>query len=101
MPVPGTAAISPLFYEGATMSALLYPDRAGRQRSPATMPGYHVRRAPANKGRHYPADPPRVEEIVAVVRQAGETVYGDRLPPMPLTEPRSRREPSSNRSNFR
>jgi hypothetical protein len=26
---------------------------------------------PGNKGRRYPADPPRVEEIVAVMRQAG------------------------------
>ena len=61
------------------MSALQDLDRAGRRRSPATMPGYHTGRPPANKGRRYPADPPRVEEIVAVMRQAGESVYGDRL----------------------
>jgi integrase len=30
-----------------------------------------ARRRPGNKGRRYPADPPRVEEIVAVMRQAG------------------------------
>jgi site-specific recombinase XerC len=35
-------------------------------------------RAPANKGRRYPADPPRVEEIVAVMRQAGDRVMGRR-----------------------
>jgi site-specific recombinase XerC len=29
------------------------------------------RRLPGNKGRRYPADPPTVEEIVAVMRQAG------------------------------
>jgi Phage integrase family len=34
---------------------------------------------PANKGRRYPADPPRVEEIVAVMRQAGTDRYGHRL----------------------
>ena len=47
---------------------------SGRTRSPATVPGYHVGRAPRNKGRRYPADPPRVEEIVAVMRQAGPGV---------------------------
>jgi len=43
------------------------------------MPGYHAGRPPAKKGRRYPADPPRVEESVAVMREAGATVYGDRL----------------------
>lgn len=33
-------------------------------------------RPPANKGRSYPADPPRVEEIVAVMRQASERPAG-------------------------
>lgn len=37
------------------------------------------RRRPANKCRRYPADPPRVEEIVAVMRQAGTDEYGHRL----------------------
>jgi hypothetical protein len=36
-------------------------------------------RRPANQGRRYPADPPRVEEIVAVMRQAGTDRYGQRL----------------------
>ena len=36
------------------------------------------RRRPGNKGRRYPADP-RVEEIVAVMRQAGTDQYGPRL----------------------
>ncbi|HEY6549796.1 MAG TPA: tyrosine-type recombinase/integrase, partial [Solirubrobacterales bacterium] len=54
-------------------------DAAGRPRSPATLPGYHAGRAPRNKSRRYPADPPRVEEIIAVMRQAGERPTGLRL----------------------
>jgi site-specific recombinase XerD len=54
-------------------------DVAGRRRSPATLPGYHAGRPPRNKGLRYPADPPRVEEIVAVMRQAGDGAHGDRL----------------------
>jgi integrase len=33
---------------------------------------------PANKGRRYPADPPRIEEIVAVMRAAGDRTHGRR-----------------------
>ena len=54
-------------------------DSAGRRRSPATMPGYHAGRAPRNKGMRYPADPPTVEEIVAVMRLTGEHRHGWRL----------------------
>jgi hypothetical protein len=54
-------------------------DVAGRPRSPATMPGFHVGRAPRNKGQRYPADPPTVDEIVAVMRQARQARYGARL----------------------
>src|SRR3954447_5005383 len=53
-------------------------DATGRQRSPATMPGFHAGRSPRNRGRRYPADPPRVEEIVAVMRAAGERPRGAR-----------------------
>jgi integrase len=60
-----------------TVSAVL--DAAGRRRSPATLPGYHAGRAPRNKGVRYPADPPTVEEIVAVMRQAGDNRHGWRL----------------------
>lgn len=56
-------------------------DSAGRRRSPATMPGYHAGRPPRNKGRRYPADPPTVEEIVAVMRQVCEAPV--RAPPAP------------------
>ena len=47
------------------MSQLMF-DRAGRRRSPATLPGFHIGQAPGNKGHRYPADPPRVEEIVGL-----------------------------------
>ena len=60
------------------MSTVLL-DAAGRRRSPATMPGFHSGRPPRNKGRRYPADPPKVEEIVAVMRQAGTTPNGLRM----------------------
>lgn len=48
----------------------LLQDAAGHRRSPATMPGYHRGRAPRNKGLRYPADPPTIEEIIAVMRTA-------------------------------
>jgi site-specific recombinase XerD len=54
-------------------------DRAGRRRSPATMPGFHTGRSPGNKGLRYPADPPKVEEIIAVMRAAGDNPHGRRL----------------------
>ena len=60
------------------MSELLL-DRAGRRRSPATLPGFHAGHAPGNKGLRYPADPPNVEEIIAVMRTAGDRVHGRRL----------------------
>jgi integrase len=52
---------------------------AGRRRSPATLPGYLAGRPPRNKGLRYPPDPPPVEEIVAVMRQAGDGAHGARL----------------------
>jgi integrase len=54
-------------------------DGAGRRRSPATLPGFHAGRPPRNKGLRYPADPPTVEEIVAVMRAAGDRAHGLRL----------------------
>jgi site-specific recombinase XerD len=53
-------------------------DAAGR-RSPATMPGYHAGRSPRNKGMRYPADPPTVDEIVAVMRYTSDDRHGWRL----------------------
>jgi hypothetical protein len=52
------------------MSELLL-DRAGRRRSPTTLLGFHAGHARGNKGLRYPADPPKVEEIIAVMRTAG------------------------------
>jgi site-specific recombinase XerD len=60
-----------------TVSPVL--DAAGRRRSPATMPDYHAGRPPRNKGLRYPADPPTVEEIIAVMRQVGDDRHGARL----------------------
>jgi site-specific recombinase XerD len=54
-------------------------DATGRRRSPATTPGFRAGIAPRNKGQRYPADPPTVEEIVAVMRQAGHDRHGHRL----------------------
>ena len=51
-------------------------DTAGRRRSPAMLPGYHCGRAPRNKGRRYRADPPPVEEIIAVMRRADDGAHG-------------------------
>jgi site-specific recombinase XerD len=61
------------------MTVLSVVDAAGRRRSPATMPGYHAGRPPRNKGMRYPADPPTVEEIVAVMRHAADDRHGWRV----------------------
>ena len=53
-------------------------DCLGRRRSPAATSVFHVGRSPRNRGLRYPADPPPVEEIVAVMRAASPDVYGDR-----------------------
>ena len=55
------------------MSPTSLLDIAGRRRSAATLPGYHHGRPPHNKGLQYPADPPTGEEIIAVMRAAGDT----------------------------
>jgi site-specific recombinase XerD len=43
------------------------------------MPEFHAGRSPGNRGPRYPADPPKVEEIIAVMRTAGESAHGRRL----------------------
>jgi hypothetical protein len=65
--------------ERGCMSTPQLLDAAGRRRSPATVPGFQAGRPPRNKGFRYRPDPPRVEEIVAVMRQAGKTDHGPRL----------------------
>jgi site-specific recombinase XerD len=54
-------------------------DAAGRRRSPATLPDFHAGREPANKGQRYAADPPTVDEIIAIMRVARNAPYGNRL----------------------
>jgi site-specific recombinase XerD len=54
-------------------------DCLGRRRSPAATSAFHTARPPGNRGLRYPADPPSVEEIIAVMRAAGTCAYGDRL----------------------
>lgn len=54
-------------------------DITGRLRSPAATPGHWAGGAPPNKGLRYPADPPTVEEIILVMREAAPGAYADRL----------------------
>jgi site-specific recombinase XerD len=54
-------------------------DCAGRRRSLATLPSFHQGVPPRNKGLVYPPDPPTVEEIIAVMRAAGDGSEGVRL----------------------
>src|SRR5436309_3431302 len=54
-------------------------DCAGRRRPALVEPGHGRRRAPRNKGLRYPPDPPTVEEIIAVMRVAGDRPDGLRL----------------------
>jgi site-specific recombinase XerD len=61
------------------MSAPPLLNAAGRRRSPVTLLGYLAGRAPRNKGLRYPPDPPTVEEIVAVMRAAGDDIHGARM----------------------
>ena len=69
-------------------------DRAGRRRSPATPPGFLAGRPPRNKGLRDPADPPKVEEIIAVMRAAADgrarppAARPDRDPPHATTRER-------------
>ena len=52
-----------------------WPSSAARDN--ASIPG---RRSPRNKGQRYPADPPTVQEIVAVMRHAGDGRHRARRP---------------------
>ena len=60
-----------------TVSPLL--DAAGRRRCPQPCPATTPDVRPATRGRLYPADPPTVEEIVAVMREASDDRHGYRL----------------------
>src|ERR671925_1123478 len=75
----GRSSLGAIFdARGGVMSELLL-DAAGRRRSLATLPEFHAGRPPRNKGMRYPADPPTIEEIVTVMRRAGDSVHGRRL----------------------
>jgi hypothetical protein len=54
------------------LSVLDAADGAARRR----LPGYHAGRPPRNEGMRYPADPPTVDEIVAVMRHTTDDRYG-------------------------
>jgi integrase len=75
---PGEEPRSVSDTRGGAMSEPML-DAAGRRRSPATLPEFHAGRPPRNKGMRYPADPPTIEEIVTVMRSAGDGVHGRRL----------------------
>ena len=60
------------------MSASAPLDSLGRRRSPAAVPGYLTGRRLRSKGRRYPPDPRRTEEIIAVMRCCGDGLHGDR-----------------------
>src|SRR5438045_935811 len=49
-------------------------DAAGRRRSLATLSDLHAGGAPGNKGQRYAADPPTVDEIIAVVPRCARPV---------------------------
>lgn len=59
--------------------SMVLVDAAGRRRSPVTTPGFLAGRAPRKKGMQYPPDPPRPEQIVRVMRQAGNDRHGLRV----------------------
>jgi site-specific recombinase XerC len=61
------------------MQSTMPVDIAGRRRSPATMAEFHHGPPPRNDGVRYPADPPSVEAIIAVMRAAGDDADGIRL----------------------
>jgi hypothetical protein len=61
--------------EDSIMSEQELVDITGRLRSPAATPGHWAGCAPPNKGLRYSADPPTVEEIILVMRQAGPGAY--------------------------
>ena len=60
-------------------ASMVRGDAAGRRRSPATIPGIWRAGHLTTKGMQYPPDPPRPEEIVLVMRQAGQDRHGLRV----------------------
>ena len=62
------------------MTVLSGFDAAGRRRPP--LPGYHAGRPRRNKGLRYPADPPTMDEIVAIMRHTSDDRHGWRMQAM-------------------
>src|SRR3954453_22661290 len=63
---------------GEIVTASLPLDSLGRRRSSASVPGYLAGRPSRNRGRRFPPDPPRTEEIIAVMRCCGDGLHGAR-----------------------
>jgi hypothetical protein len=72
----GTVVMFVLSPKGDAMPTSRSLDSLGRRRSPASVPGYLAGRPPRSKGRRYPADPPRTEEIIAVMRCCRDGLHG-------------------------
>src|SRR3954451_20926477 len=53
-------------------------DSPARPRPPTTASAGQAKRRPSNRGRHFPADPPRTEEIIAVMGCCQDTDHGAR-----------------------
>ena len=58
------------------MSAPTSLDLLIRRRSPAAGSGDRAGRSSRTEGRRYPPDPPRTEEIIAVMRCCGDGLHG-------------------------
>ena len=58
------------------MSAPTTLDSSGRPRPAAARSGYRPGRPARTKGRRYPPDPPRAEEIIAVMRCCSDGLHG-------------------------
>jgi hypothetical protein len=54
-------------------------DAVGRRRSPATLSDFPCREGAGDRGQRYAVDPPTVDEIIAVMREAGQGRCGNRL----------------------
>ena len=72
-------AVNPLSEGGRDVFSAAVGLCGSRRCSPATMSGFHRGLPPRNKGVRYPPDPPTVEEIIAVMRAAGDRPDGLRL----------------------
>src|SRR3954452_17831405 len=77
MSVLGEAALVALS-SGGVMPTSPPLDSPASRRPSVPGPGGQARRRPSNRGRHFPADPPRTEEVIAVMRCCDESDHGAR-----------------------